>query len=102
MSERRGDQIGDEAVDLQPVGELRMRGPVVASPPVEVTAIDAEAGGHQVGAGLVEQPVRLRLAGVELRRRVEAIEHALPIQEQQTVLGSTLRAEEEQRQLIGG
>jgi hypothetical protein len=46
--------------------------------------------------------VRLRLPGAEPRRWVEAVEHALPIQEQQPILRTTLRAEEQQRQLIGG
>src|SRR5581483_5959864 len=59
------------------------------------------AGGHQVGAGLIEQPVRLRLAGLEPGRWVEAVEHALPIQEQQPILRSTLRREGQQRQLVG-
>jgi hypothetical protein len=102
IAERRGDQVGDEAVDLQPVCELRVRGPVVAALPVELAAVEVEAGGHQVGAGLVEQLVRLRLAGLEPRLRIEAIEHALPIQKQQPILGSTLRREEQQRQLLRG
>jgi hypothetical protein len=67
-----------------------------------VAAVEGEAGGHQVGAGIVEQPVRLRLAGLEPRRWVEAVEHALPVQEQQPILRSTLRREEQQRQLVGG
>jgi hypothetical protein len=33
--------------------------------------------------------------------RIETIEHAPPVQEQQPILGSTLRREEQQRQLIG-
>jgi hypothetical protein len=61
VADGRGDQAGDEAVDRESVCELRVRGPVVASLPVEVAAVELEAGGHQVGTSLVEQPVRLRL-----------------------------------------
>ena len=38
----------------------------------------------------------------ERERRIEAVEHALPIEEQQPILRTTLRREEQQRQLIGG
>ena len=55
-----------------------------------------------MGASLVEQPVRLRFSGAERRRRIEAIEHALPVEEQQAVLRPSPRAEEQERQLVGG
>jgi hypothetical protein len=45
-----------------------------AALPAEPLALHAEHGGDEVGAGLVEQPVRLRLASAEARGRVEAIE----------------------------
>jgi hypothetical protein len=60
-----GDEVGDEAVELEPVAELRMRGPVIAAVPAEPLSLDAEDGGDDDRAGLVEQPVRLRLAGAE-------------------------------------
>jgi hypothetical protein len=41
--------------------------------------------------------VRLRLTGATVRGGIEAIEHALPIEEQQPILCSTLRREEQQR-----
>jgi hypothetical protein len=100
-TERGGDEVGDEAVHLQPVRQLSVRAPVVAPLPAEPLAFDAEHGGDQVGAGLVEQPVRLRLAGAEARGRVEAIEHTLAVEEEQPVLRPPRGGEEEQRQLIG-
>src|SRR5712691_3062407 len=78
-----------------------MRAPVLTPLPWKVAAVEVKAGGHQVGASLIEQPVRLRLPSAEPRRRIEAIEHALPIQKQQPILRTTLRAEEQQRQLVG-
>lgn len=78
-----------------------MRAPVLATLPGELLAVEVEAGGHQVGAGLVEQPVRLRLTGAAVRGGIEAIEHALPVEEEQPVLRSTLRCEEQERQLVG-
>lgn len=53
------------------------------------------------GAGLVQQPVRLRLAGAEAGGRVEAVEHPVAIQEQQPVLRPALRGEVEERELVG-
>src|SRR5205823_2585348 len=81
IAEGRCDQVGDEAIDLQPVWELRMRSPVVAALPAEVAAVNIEAGGHQVGTSLVKQPVRLRLPGAKARGRIKAVEDALPIEE---------------------
>ena len=78
-----------------------MRAPVVAPLPAELLALDVVHGGDQERAGLVEQPVRLRLTRAERRRRVEAIEHAVAVEEEQPVLGSAPRREEEQLQLIG-
>ncbi|HET8606009.1 MAG TPA: hypothetical protein VFL66_03165 [Gaiellaceae bacterium] len=83
------------------MGELRMRAPVLATLPGELLAVEVEAGGHQVGASLVKEPVRLRLTSTTARGGIEAIEHALPIEEQQPVLRSTPRGEEQQRQLVG-
>jgi hypothetical protein len=101
VSERRGDEVSDEAVYLQPVRELPVRAPVVAPLPAELLALHAEQGGDQVGAGLVEQPMRLRFAGAEARGRVEAIEHPLAVEEEQPVLRPPSGGEEEERQLIG-
>ncbi len=78
-----------------------MRAPVVAPLPAELLALEVVHGGDQERAGLVEQPVRLRLTRAERRRRVEAIEHAVAVEEEQPVLGSPSRREEEQLQLIG-
>ena len=97
----RGGEVGDEAVDLEPVRQLPVRAPVVAPLPAEPLALHPERGGDEVGTGLVEQPVRLRLAGAEARRRVEAIEHPLAVEEEQPVLRAPLGGEEEQRHLIG-
>jgi len=61
--EGRCDQIGDEAVEVGPVCQLRIGAPVFPTLPGQVPAVEVEGGGHQVGACLVEQPMRLRLAG---------------------------------------
>jgi hypothetical protein len=90
VAERGRDEIGDEAVDLQPMRQLPVADPVVAALPAEPLALHAEHGGDEVGAGLVEQPVRLRLASAEARGRVEAIEHPLPVEEEQPVLRARL------------
>jgi hypothetical protein len=95
IDERGRDEVGDEAVRLQPVYQLPVRAPVVAALPAEPLALHAEQGGDQMGAGLVEQPVRLRLAGTEARGRVEAIEHPLPVEEEQPVLRAPPRREED-------
>jgi hypothetical protein len=73
----------------------------VAALPAELLAFDTSRGGDENRAGLVEQPVRLRLAQPIRPRRVEAIEHALVVEEAKSILGSAFRAEEEQRQLVG-
>jgi hypothetical protein len=78
-----------------------MEAPVVAALPAELLAFDAELRGDQDRARLVEQPVRGWLTGTERSRRVEAVEHAKPIKEQQPILRPTPRREEQQRQLIG-
>jgi hypothetical protein len=80
--------------------ELGVRGPVVAPLPSELLTLHPEHGGDEQRARLVEQPVRLRLAGAEARGRVEAIDHALAVEEDQPILRTTLRREEQQRQLI--
>jgi hypothetical protein len=36
-----------------------------------VSPVETEGGGDDHGTGLVEQPVRLRLTGTELRRRIK-------------------------------
>jgi hypothetical protein len=85
------DQVGDEAVRLQPVQQLRVRCPVVAPLPAEPLALDAEDPGDEDRPGLIDQPVRLRLAGAERGRRVEAVDHAMAVEEQQPILRATLR-----------
>jgi hypothetical protein len=79
-----------------------MGAPVVAALPAELLALHTERGAHENRAGLVQQPMRLRLPQPVRARRVEAVEHALVVEEAQTVLGSAFRAEEQQRQLVGG
>lgn len=44
--------------------------------------------------------MRLRLTGAEPGGRVEAVEHAMTVEEQQPILCPTLRREEQQRELI--
>jgi hypothetical protein len=78
-----------------------MGAPVVAALPAELLAFDAELRGDQDRARLVEQPVRLWLAVAERCGRVEAVEHAMAVEEQQPILRATRRREEQQRQLIG-
>ena len=56
-----GDQIGDEPVGLKPMRQLRVRGPVIATLPTKLLAVDTPGRSDQDRAGLVEQPVRLRL-----------------------------------------
>jgi hypothetical protein len=56
-----------------------VRAPVLATLPGELFAVEVEAGGHKVGASHVEQPLRLRLTSTTVRGGIEAIEHALPI-----------------------
>jgi hypothetical protein len=68
--------------------------------PAELLPFDAEAGGDEDRASFVEEPVRLRFAVAERCQRVEAIEHAMAVEEQQPILRPTHRREEQQRQLI--
>ncbi|MFY9578963.1 MAG: hypothetical protein WAQ33_06520 [Gaiellaceae bacterium] len=82
--------------------ELRMRGPVVTAPPAELLALEPEHRADEDRARLVQQPVRLRLAGTEWRGRIEAIDDAIAMQEQQPILRTTPRREKEQLQLIRG
>jgi hypothetical protein len=100
IGERGGDEVGDEPVRLQPVRELRVGAPVVAAPPPELLPLDAEPGGDEDRSCFVEEPVRLRFAVAERGQRVEAVEHAMAIEEQEPILRPTPRREEQQRQLI--
>jgi hypothetical protein len=59
------DQVGDDAIELEPVPKLRVRGPVGAALPTEPLSLHAEDRGDEDRARLVEQPVRLRLARAE-------------------------------------
>ena len=100
VTARGGDEVGDKT-GLEPVRQLPVRAPIVAGLPAEALALHAERGGDEMRTGFVEQPVRLWLAGAERRGRVEAIEHAPSVEEEQLVLGPPLRGEEEECQLIG-
>jgi hypothetical protein len=71
--------------------------PVVAPLPAEPLALHAEQGGDEVGAGLVEQPVRLRFACAGVRRWVQAIEHPPAVEEKQPLLRAPRGGEEKQR-----
>ena len=79
-----------------------MRAPVVAALPTKLLTLLAQRSADEDRASLVQQPVRLRLAQPIRPWRVEAIEHALVVEEAQPVLGSAFGAEKEQRQLVGG
>jgi hypothetical protein len=82
--------------------ELRVRAPVVAALPAQLLPLHPEPSGDQDRTRLVEQPVRLRLPQSEWCGRVEAIDHAMAIEEQQPILRPTPRREEQQLKLIGG
>jgi hypothetical protein len=97
LRERRRNQIGEEAVRFQPVQQLRMRAPVVAALPAELLALLPQRSADEDRARLVKQPVRLRPAKPIRPRRIEAIEHALAVEEAQPVLGSAFGAKKEQR-----
>ena len=77
-----------------------MGAPVVAALPPELLALDPEPSGDEDRACFVEQPVCLHLPQAERRGRVEAIDHALAVEEEQPILGSTPRREEQQLKLI--
>ncbi|HZO95944.1 MAG TPA: hypothetical protein VFB42_01080 [Gaiellaceae bacterium] len=101
VGEGGGDEVGDEAIELEPVPKLRVRRPVIAPLPAELLSLHAEDRGDDDRAGLVEQPVRLRLTSAEGRGRVEAVEESVAVEEEQSVLRATLRREEEQLELVG-
>jgi hypothetical protein len=90
-----------EAVELEPVAELRVRGPVIAALPAELLSLHTQHCSDEDRARLVEQPVRLRLAGAERRGRIEAVEQPVTVEEEQPILRATLRGEEEQLELVG-
>jgi hypothetical protein len=79
-----------------------VRRPVVAAQPAEPLPLQAERGGDEDRAGLVQEPVRLRLAEPVRALRVEAVEHPLVVEEAQPILRSASGAEEQRRQLVGG
>jgi hypothetical protein len=49
-----GDQVSDEVICLQPVHELRVRGPVVATLPAELLPLTPEPRGGEDRPGFVE------------------------------------------------
>jgi hypothetical protein len=101
VGQRRRDELGDEAIDPEPMSELRMRAPVLAPLPEKLLALEIEAGGDEERARFVEQPVRLWLARAKAGGRVEAVEHPVAVEEEQAVLRPTAGAEEEQPELVG-
>jgi hypothetical protein len=76
------------------------RAPVLAALPAQLLALHATHRRHQQRTGFIQEPVRLRLASAEPRRRIEAVDDALAIEKQQPILRTTLRREIQQRQLI--
>jgi hypothetical protein len=54
-----------------------------------------------MSANLIEQPVSLRLTERERTGGIEAVDHAMAKQPEETILAATARAEEQQAQLIG-
>jgi hypothetical protein len=99
--EARGDHTADEGVALQPMCEVRVLVEVLLAIPGKALSLTAESGCDEMSADLIEQPVSLGLTERERTGGIEAVDHAMAMQPQQTILAATQRAEEEQSQLVG-
>jgi hypothetical protein len=95
---------GEELVHVELVGELLGAGDGDRSlvAPAQLRPVDVEAGGDDVGAGLVQDPVVGRRALTWLPVRSEAVEHAQSVELVEPVAAATARAEVEAAQLFGG